>query len=149
MRGNPFYIQPTTTYHDLLSPHPTPSTHFSPHPPISQTSLHTLPSLTRPSHTLLHRYRIGNTRDGPLLSGSVRHFVESIASRNATPGGGAAAAYSASVVGRIEICLFAPFQLSLLLLTFLSFTHLPHLPPLPGSSTRDNGRLAHIWQPEV
>ncbi|XP_003387546.1 PREDICTED: formimidoyltransferase-cyclodeaminase-like [Amphimedon queenslandica] len=42
-------------------------------------------------------YCIGSTADGPLVSSSVRDFIESIGSRASTPGGGSASACIASI----------------------------------------------------
>jgi glutamate formiminotransferase/formiminotetrahydrofolate cyclodeaminase len=44
------------------------------------------------------RYVIGQNKDGPLLGGSVRHFVENLAARSSAPGGGAASAAIAAMV---------------------------------------------------
>lgn len=45
-----------------------------------------------------NRYCVGSNKDGPLVSGSVRSFVEKLGSRSSAPGGGSAAACVASVV---------------------------------------------------
>jgi glutamate formiminotransferase/formiminotetrahydrofolate cyclodeaminase len=42
-------------------------------------------------------YVIGQNKDGPLLGGSVRHFVENLAARSSAPGGGAASAAIAAM----------------------------------------------------
>ena len=47
------------------------------------------------------RYCIGSDKDGPLLSGSVRQFVESLSARSPTPGGGSASACIASMAAAL------------------------------------------------
>ena len=44
------------------------------------------------------RYKIGATMDGPLVSGSVRSFIEQLGARTSAPGGGSASALVATVV---------------------------------------------------
>ena len=52
------------------------------------------------------RYRIGATKDGPLVSGSVRSFIEQLGARTSAPGGGSASALVATVVsGRWWECV--------------------------------------------
>lgn len=46
----------------------------------------------------MYRYCIGSNKDGPLVSGSLRSFVEQLGARASTPGGGSAAACIASMV---------------------------------------------------
>lgn len=41
-------------------------------------------------------------KDGRLVAGSVRHFVESLAARSSAPGGGAASAAIAAMVSSIS-----------------------------------------------
>lgn len=49
------------------------------------------------------RYRIGATKDGPLVSSSVRSFIEQLGARTSAPGGGSASALVATVVsGRVS-----------------------------------------------
>ena len=48
-------------------------------------------------HIFFSRYSIGANTDGPLLSSSVRNFIESIGARTSTPGGGSASACIASI----------------------------------------------------
>ena len=43
-------------------------------------------------------YMIGLNEDGPLVSMSVRQFIESLSSRTSTPGGGSASAAFAAMV---------------------------------------------------
>ena len=43
------------------------------------------------------RYCIGARKDGPLLSGSLRQFVEQLGDRTSSPGGGSASACMASM----------------------------------------------------
>ena len=43
------------------------------------------------------RYSIGSAPDGPLVSSSVKDFIQSIGSRASTPGGGSASACIASI----------------------------------------------------
>ena len=44
------------------------------------------------------RYCIGANKDGPLVSSSVRRFVEQLGDRTSSPGGGSASACMASMV---------------------------------------------------
>ena len=44
------------------------------------------------------RYCIGSNKDGPLVGGSLRAFVEKLGARSSAPGGGSAAACIASLV---------------------------------------------------
>ena len=48
------------------------------------------------------RYKIGATQDGPLVSSSVRSFVEQLGARTSAPGGGSASALVATVVSGCE-----------------------------------------------
>ena len=56
------------------------------------------PSLSLP----LSRYRVSSNPDGPLLSSSLRSFIESLSARTSAPGGGSASAVSASMVRERE-----------------------------------------------
>ena len=49
------------------------------------------------------RYCIGSNVDGPLVSGSLRSFVEKLGARSSAPGGGSAAACIASLVSMLSI----------------------------------------------
>ena len=48
------------------------------------------------------RYKIGATKDGPLVSGSVHSFIEQLGARTSAPGGGSASALVATVVSGSE-----------------------------------------------
>ena len=50
------------------------------------------------SLSLSLRYRVASSKDGPLLSSTLRGFLESLAARTSTPGGGSASAVAASMV---------------------------------------------------
>ena len=56
---------------------------------------------TCPRFGLYCRYCIGSGKDGPLLSGSVRHFVDSLWAQSPTPGGGSASACIASMAAAL------------------------------------------------
>ena len=49
---------------------------------------------------------IDQNKDGPLLAGSLRHFVESLAARTSAPGGGAASAAIAAMVNMSTVTIY-------------------------------------------
>ena len=48
------------------------------------------------------RYRVASSRDGPLLSSSLKSFLSSLSARTSAPGGGSASAMAACMVSQVE-----------------------------------------------
>ncbi len=71
------------------------------------------------------RYRVGSNADGPLVSSSVRSFVEQLSARTSAPGGGSASACIASMVSTLFTCSLHNLSLDypILFLMLLSMVH--------------------------
>ena len=53
----------------------------------------------------LYRYCIQSNADGPLLSSTIRSFVEQLGARSSAPGGGSASACIASMVKTLAVVI--------------------------------------------